>query len=100
MLRIYYFYADSRAIQATDVQSYVQTQPSLGFTLILQLTGVNGNRSFDKLTKTKTIEGILSGMDNEGIEKYILWLLEGVNEEGSDKYVENFLGQHLLLIAL
>lgn len=75
--------------QAENVQKYVRLQPSLGFTLILQLTGVNGNRAFDKLTRTKTVEGILSGMDASGVENYIQWLLEEFNDPITDKYKHN-----------
>jgi len=74
-------------LQATDIQSFVQKNPTLGFTLILQLTGTNGNRQFDKLTKTKTVESILASMNAEGIETYIDYLLKQVNETASEKLV-------------
>src|ERR1700728_49734 len=76
-----------RGLQATDIQSFVQKNPTLGFTLILQLTGTNGNRQFDKLTKTKTVESILASMNAEGIETYIDYLLKQVNETASAKLV-------------
>uniref|UniRef100_UPI0028988587 hypothetical protein n=1 Tax=Staphylococcus aureus TaxID=1280 RepID=UPI0028988587 len=59
----------------------VKNNPTLGFTLILQLTGVNGSRQFDKLTKTKTVESILTSMDDAGIRTYIDYLLQQVNDE-------------------
>ncbi|KII88994.1 hypothetical protein PLICRDRAFT_108863 [Plicaturopsis crispa FD-325 SS-3] len=65
---------------ATEIQAFVQKNPNLGFSLILQLTGVHGNTQFDKLTKTKTIESILASMDAEGISNYIDCLLKQVNE--------------------
>ena len=65
--------------QAKHIQTLVQTSPSLGFPLILQLTGVNGSGQFDKLTRTKTIESILTVMDSAGIKSYVLSLLEQVN---------------------
>ncbi|KAI0831759.1 DNA polymerase phi-domain-containing protein [Trametes gibbosa] len=65
---------------AADIQSAVKGNPRLGFSLILQLTGVNGSRQFDKLTKTKTVEAILTSMDEEGIQSYIDYLLEQVDE--------------------
>jgi DNA polymerase phi len=74
-------------LQAMDIQSFVQKNPTLGFTLILQLTGTNGNRQFDKLTKTKTVESILASMNAEGIETYIDYLLKQVNETASEKLV-------------
>ncbi|KAI0781313.1 DNA polymerase phi-domain-containing protein [Trametes elegans] len=72
---------------ATDIQSVVKGNPRIGFSLILQLTGVNGSRQFDKLTKTKTVESILTSMDDEGIQSYIDYLLEQVDDEpSSDAY--------------
>ncbi|KAG5652336.1 hypothetical protein H0H81_005357 [Sphagnurus paluster] len=62
-----------------DVQAFVQSNPQLGFALILQLTGVNGSQQFDKLTKTKTVENILTSMDAEGITSYITSLFGQVN---------------------
>jgi DNA polymerase phi len=61
----------------------VQKNPTLGFTLILQLTGVNGSHQFDRLTKTKTVESILASMDTDGIKRYIDYLLQLVNEDKS-----------------
>ncbi|KAG6895358.1 hypothetical protein C0992_001665, partial [Termitomyces sp. T32_za158] len=69
----------ARILKATDVQTFVQSNPQLGFALILQLTGVNGNHQFDKLTKTKTVENILTSLDTEGIKKYIEYLLGQMN---------------------
>ena len=59
----------------------MKNSPTIGFSLILQLTGVNGSRQFDKLTKTKTVETILTSMDEEGIKDYIDYLLKQVDEE-------------------
>ena len=67
----------------TDIQNVVKNNPKIGFSLILQLTGVNGSRQFDKLTKTKTVESILTSMDDEGIQSYIEYLLEQVDEDPS-----------------
>ena len=49
------------------------------------MTGVNGSTQFDKLTHTKTVETILTSMDEAGIKTYIDHLLEQVNP--SDKCV-------------
>ena len=57
----------------------VQRDPTLGFAFILQLTGVHGNQQFDKLTKTKTIESILTKMNTIGIKNYISHMLEKVD---------------------
>ena len=59
----------------------MKNSPKIGFSLILQLTGVNGSRQFDKLTKTKTVESILTSMDDDGIRSYIDYLLKQVDEE-------------------
>lgn len=72
--------------QVKDIQNVVQQNPELGYTLILQLTGINGSQQFDKLTKTKTVESILSRMDSDGIMKFIQSLLEQVDESG--EYVQ------------
>jgi hypothetical protein len=72
--------------QVKDIQDFVQQNPELGYTLILQLTGIHGSQQFDKLTKTKTVESILSRMDSDGIMKYIQSLLEQMDE--SNKYVQ------------
>ncbi|KAJ7740748.1 DNA polymerase phi-domain-containing protein [Mycena maculata] len=78
---------------ATDIQAFVQKQPQLGFALILQLTGVNGSQQFDKLTKSRTVESILTSMDGDGIKSYISHLIAQVNpptdQEDSDVQVIN-----------
>lgn len=52
----------------------------MGFTLILQLTGPNGSRQFDKLTKTKTVESLLAAMDAKGIKSYVDHLIAQFND--------------------
>ena len=66
--------------QATELQSFVKDKQQLGFALIVQLTGVNGSQQFDKLTRTKTVESILSSMDANGVQTYIDHLLSQVDE--------------------
>ncbi|KAH7889259.1 DNA polymerase phi-domain-containing protein [Phlebopus sp. FC_14] len=70
---------------AKNIHSLVQKDPTLGFTLILQLTGVNGSKQFDKLTRTKTVESILTVMDSAGIKSYVLSLLEQVSSNDPDE---------------
>ncbi|KAF8557343.1 hypothetical protein OG21DRAFT_1494920 [Imleria badia] len=70
---------------AKHIQTLVQSSPSLGFPLILQLTGINGSGQFDKLTRTKTVESILTVMDSAGIKSYILSLLEQVNSPAEEE---------------
>jgi DNA polymerase phi len=61
----------------------VQNNPTLGFTLVLQLTGVHGSKQFDSLTGTKTVENIISSMSPDDIVNYINYLLEQVNDEST-----------------
>ncbi|KAI6103557.1 DNA polymerase phi-domain-containing protein [Pisolithus sp. B1] len=70
---------------AKHIQSFVQENPALGFPLILQLTGINGSQEFDKLTRTKTVESILTVMDSEGIKNYIVSLLSQVDSKDADE---------------
>lgn len=72
-------------LQGGTIQNLVKETPRLGFTLILQLTGVHGSHQFDKLTKTKMVEKILMSMDKDGIQSYIRYLLGQVNEEQGTK---------------
>jgi len=53
----------------------VQKDPTLGFAFVLQLTGVHGSQQFDKLTKTTTVESILTSMSAEGIKNYVAHLI-------------------------
>jgi len=69
--------------QASDINSRVQDNPTLGFTLILQLTGVHGSKQFDSITKTKTVENIINSMSPDDIVNYINHLLEQVNDEST-----------------
>ncbi|KAF8274212.1 DNA polymerase phi-domain-containing protein [Lactarius quietus] len=70
----------------TDILSIVQKDPSLGFACVLQLTGIHGNQQFDKLTRTRTVESILTMTNAEGIKNYIAHLLVQVDgDSGSTK---------------
>ena len=73
-----------------DIQAVVKKNPTIGFTLILQLTGVHGSTQFDKLTKTKTVETILTSMTQDGIQSYIEYLLKQVNDGQSSKAWASF----------
>ncbi|KAF5391416.1 hypothetical protein D9757_001957 [Collybiopsis confluens] len=75
--------------QAVELQTFVQHNPKLGFALILQLTGVYGSQQFDKLTKTKTVESILSAMDVNDIKQYIDYLLEQAYDKDVDVGILN-----------
>lgn len=67
------------------MQSVVQKDPTIGFSFILQLTGVHGSQQFDKLTKTKTVESLLTTMDSSGIKAYISHLMSQVAEKAGDE---------------
>ncbi|KAL7413375.1 DNA polymerase phi-domain-containing protein [Mrakia frigida] len=56
------------------VQTITVTNPAVGFTLVSQLLGKNGNQNFDKITKTKTVSGILSSLSVEGVREYVVYL--------------------------
>ncbi len=58
--------------------------PSIGFALVTQLLGPHGNNQFDKITKTKTVENILSATDVEGVEKYIDYVIGLLRDEGTE----------------
>jgi hypothetical protein len=68
-------YTDCQTLQAKEILSAVQKDPTLGFAFILQLTGVHGSQQFDKLTRTTTVELILTRMSAEDIKNYIAHLL-------------------------
>ena len=69
----------------------MQNDPTIGFSFILQLTGVHGSQQFDKLTKTKTVESLLTTMDSSGIKAYIDHLFSQVAEKaGDEQYVSVF----------
>ncbi|KAI0290438.1 hypothetical protein B0F90DRAFT_1812301 [Multifurca ochricompacta] len=63
--RYLHSFARQIASPATKIISTVQRDPTLGLAFILQLTGVHGNQQFDKLTRTKTVESILTTMNVE-----------------------------------
>lgn len=58
--------------------------PSVGATIVLQLTGQNGSYQFDRITKTKTVENMLASMDEAGIKKYIDYLLSQFDQKESE----------------
>jgi DNA polymerase phi len=60
--------------QAKQVQDITKTNSLVGFALLSQLLGKNGSRSFDKVTKTKTVENIMGNLNTEGVQQYIDFL--------------------------
>jgi DNA polymerase phi len=61
---------------ATLVQKRVEAHPSTGFSLVMQLLGPQGNRQFDRITKTRIVETLLGKMDKRGIGEYVSFLKE------------------------
>ena len=56
------------------MQTITATNPTVGFTLVSQLLGKNGNQNFDKITKTKTVSSVLSSLSVEGVREYVAYL--------------------------
>lgn len=68
---------------AKVVQEHVKANPAAGCTLLSQLVGKHGRPDFDKVTKTKTVESILSSLDAAGVADFVSYLenvLKGDND--------------------
>lgn len=52
----------------------VRRCPTAGIALVTQLTGEHGRQNFDRVTHTKTIESILSSLDEAGLQRYLAYL--------------------------
>ncbi|KAN0066282.1 DNA-directed DNA polymerase [Thecaphora frezii] len=59
---------------AATVQDVVSANPKIGFSLVSQLIGEHGHQNFDAITKTKTVSGVLSSLDTEGVREYTFHL--------------------------
>lgn len=74
------------ALQAARVvNDVVKANPAAGFTLLSQLVGKHGRPDFDRVTKTKTVEGIMASLTADGVLDYVKYL-EGLvlgKDEGS-----------------
>ncbi|GMK55691.1 hypothetical protein CspeluHIS016_0207470 [Cutaneotrichosporon spelunceum] len=73
---------------ARKVNEHVKADPTAGFTLLSQLVGKHGRPDFDRVTKTKTVEGIMSSLSVDGVEKYVAYLenvLVSEDEGGLDE---------------
>lgn len=93
--RLLHSAATSAAEIVTEV---VKETPRAGFALVAQLLGKHGSQNFDKLTKTKTIEGLLSAMDGEGVKDYIVWVVELLATSADDAKRRWALDQLLSLV--
>jgi DNA polymerase phi len=70
--------------------------------LITQLLGKNGHQNFDRITRTKTVENLLTTMDTEGIKSYLEYLAQTFvkcDESSSNTSREWALNQMTLLIT-
>ncbi|EST09894.1 DNA polymerase V [Kalmanozyma brasiliensis GHG001] len=81
------------AVKATEtIQDVVKQQPHLGFVLVTQLIGKNGHQNFDSITKTKTVEQVLSSLDIDRVREYVKHLGEiicqGIDTEDEDELTE------------
>ncbi|SJX60313.1 related to DNA polymerase V [Sporisorium reilianum f. sp. reilianum] len=81
------------AVKATEtIQEVVKQQPHLGFVLVTQLIGKNGHQNFDSITKTKTVEHVLSALDTHRVREYVKHLgdmiCQGIDTEDEDELTE------------
>lgn len=64
------------------MQDITKEKTMVGFALLSQLLGKNGSRNFDKITRTKTVENILSHLDVKGVDQYTDYLIRTIVEAG------------------
>ncbi|KAJ1031815.1 hypothetical protein NDA13_002201 [Ustilago tritici] len=81
------------AVKATEtIQEVVKEQPHLGFLLVTQLIGKNGHQNFDSITKTKTVEQVLSSLDIDRVREYVKHLgdmiCQGIQTEDDDELTQ------------
>ncbi|KAI8990992.1 DNA polymerase phi-domain-containing protein [Mycotypha africana] len=70
---------------AQVIQTVAEENKQVGFALITQLLGQHGSQHFDRITKTKTVENLLTTMDTEGIQFYLEYLAHTFIECSSDE---------------
>ncbi|RDL29892.1 uncharacterized protein BP5553_10519 [Venustampulla echinocandica] len=74
-----------------------EADPQIVITILPRLIGGNGNYNFDKVTKTKTIDKLLSIVDNENIKSAIeILITPTLSVEGTDAAKEAELRRQLL----
>ncbi|WVW80105.1 hypothetical protein I302_102078 [Kwoniella bestiolae CBS 10118] len=69
---------------AKKVQEVTKENSQVGFTLLSQLVGKYGKQDFDKVTKTKTVETIMSSLNVQGVRDYVKYLEEIVVSGGEN----------------
>ncbi|CEI97277.1 hypothetical protein RMCBS344292_11413 [Rhizopus microsporus] len=85
---------------AQEIQSVAEKNKKVGFALVTQLLGKHGHQNFDKITRTKTVENLLTTMDAEGIQSYLEYLAEtftNTQEDASETSRQWALNQMTLL---
>ncbi|KAG2210865.1 hypothetical protein INT47_000019 [Mucor saturninus] len=84
------------------IQNVAEENKQVGFALITQLLGKNGHQNFDRITRTKTVENLLTTMDTEGIKSYLEYLAETfvtIEEKSAESSREWALNQMTLLVT-
>ncbi|KAL7313927.1 DNA-directed DNA polymerase [Mucor circinelloides] len=87
---------------AQVIQNVAEENKQVGFALITQLLGDNGHQNFDRITRTKTVENLLTTMDTEGIKSYLEYLAQTFvksDESSSNSNREWALTQMTLLVT-
>lgn len=59
---------------ALTIQQVAEQNKQVGFAVVSQLIGKYGDRQFDRITRTKTVENLLATMDSQGIRNYLTYL--------------------------
>lgn len=67
--------------KASSIQKVGDKHPAIGFTLVLQLLGRHGSKQFDKITRTKTVENLISAADVDGVGRYVDYLKQQLLDE-------------------
>ncbi|KAJ3071598.1 DNA-directed DNA polymerase [Podochytrium sp. JEL0797] len=80
----------NKAAKATAKQISVISSSSreIGLQVVFQLLGKNGHQRFDGITRTKTVENIVSSLSESDVESYVKFLtdlvLSGVSESAEE----------------
>ncbi|KAI9140281.1 hypothetical protein BKA69DRAFT_533978 [Paraphysoderma sedebokerense] len=61
-------------VTLSTVTELCNQHPKISIHIVTQLIGPHGAKNFDRLTKTKTVESILSNQSQEGLQSYIRYL--------------------------
>ncbi|WWC87837.1 uncharacterized protein L201_002731 [Kwoniella dendrophila CBS 6074] len=83
-------YLHKAALQiAKKVQDVTKQNQQVGFTLLSQLIGKYGKQDFDKVTKTKTVESIMSSLNVQGTKDYVKYLQDIIVSGGGSDNLDN-----------